>query len=192
MKLKFTLAVLLFVSFLQAQSLSELQQDTKKVYDANYTMDFNTILDYTYPKVYDIVDKKTMYETLDKTFQNEEFGIRFVYPNPKFTFSDIRKIDNQSFCVVSYHGAIRMKFEEKLDDQTSKRMLDAFQISMRGKKVSFEKDRNSFLIEGNNIMIAVTDTLTQNKWKFLNYDPNQIDFLNKIVSETIRKQLGLQ
>lgn len=192
MRLKITYIALLFVSVLQAQTLTELQLETKKVYEANYTMDFNTILDYTYPKVFDIVDKKTMYETLDKTFQNEEFGVRFVYPDPKFNFSDLKKIDNQTFCLVSYNGAIRMKFEEKLDDQTSKRMLDAFQISMRDKKVSFEKDRNSFLIEGNSIMIAISDALTQKKWKFLNYDPTQMDFLNKIVPENIRKQLGLQ
>ena len=166
MKLKITFIALLFATVFQAQSLSELQQEAKKVYDASYNMDFNSILDYTYPKVYDIVDKKTMYETLDKTFQNEEFGVRFVYPDPKFNFSEIKTIANQTFCLVSYHGAIRMKFEEKLDDQTSKRMLDAFQISMRDKKVSFEKDRNSFLIEGNSIMIAISDALTQKNGSF--------------------------
>ncbi|MGX7668262.1 hypothetical protein [Flavobacterium pedocola] len=192
MKLKLSLIALFFLSLLQAQSVSELKTSTQKIYEASYNMDFNGILDYTYPKLFDIVKRETMYETLDKTFQNEQFGVRFVYPNPKFTFSELKKIGNQTFCIINYKGAIRMKFEEKIDDATAQTMITSFKESMKDKKITFEKDRNSFLIEGNDVMIAVSDALTQNKWRFVNYDIAQKTFLDKVIPEAIRKQLGLQ
>jgi len=192
MKSLFTFLALLFGITLQAQSLGNLKQETKKVYDATYTMDFNTILDYTYPKLFDIVDRTSMYETLDKTFQNEEFSIRFVHPNPKFTYSEIKTIGEQKFCIISYANAMRMTFEEKLDDETVTAMMNAFKETMKDKKITFEKERNSFLMEGTDILIAVSDNLTKKQWRFLNYDVEQLDFLDKILTQSIRKQIGLQ
>lgn len=191
MKFKLALIVLLSYTIGQSQNLDELKLETKKVYEANYLMDFNTILDYSYPKVFDLLPREEMYKTLETSFQNQEFSVRFVYPNPKFTFSEIQKINNQSFCLVRYNGAIRMKFEKALTDQIANGMLKTFQQHMKDKKVLFEKERNSFFIEGESILIAIADERTQNKWRFVNYDAGQIAFVDSIISESIRKQLGL-
>ncbi|WP_313808064.1 hypothetical protein [Flavobacterium sp.] len=176
---------------LNAQIPKNLERDAKKVYDATYNMDFNTILDYTYPKIFDIVDRNTMYETLDKTFQNDEFSIRFVNPTANFKYSDIKTIGNQKFCLISYNNALRMKFEEPLDEETVSIMTEAFQSSMKNYKITYEKERNGFLLEGPDMLIAISDSLTKNEWRFLNHDEDQIDFLDKILTTSVRKQLGL-
>jgi len=63
---------------------------------------------------------------------------------------------------------------------------------MTSKKITFEKDRNAFYIDGKDIMIAVSEEATQNKWKLINYDKSQPQLLNMILGENVVKQLGLQ
>lgn len=191
MKLKFAIFFLFLFSISQAQTLEELKLETKKVYDASYNIDFDAILNYSYPKLFELVDRAQMTQVLESNFQNPEFSVRFVYPNTAFTYSELKKINQQTFCVVRYNGAIRMKYGKPLTEQLANGMLTTFKQHMTGKKVSYEKERNSFLIEGESVMIAIADNTTQNKWRFLNYDAGQLDFIDKIITESIRKQLGL-
>jgi hypothetical protein len=52
MKSKTYIILLLLVScFSSAQTIEKLKAETKKIHDANYTMDFETITNLTYPKV---------------------------------------------------------------------------------------------------------------------------------------------
>lgn len=191
MKLKFATFFLFLFSISQAQTLEELKLDTKKVYDASYNIDFDAILNYSYPKLFELVDRTQMTQVLESNFQNPEFSVRFVYPNPTFNYSEMKKINNQTFCIIRYNGAIRMKYEKPLTDQLANGMLTTFKQHMAGKKVSYEKERNSFLIEGESVLIAISDNLTQNKWRFLNYDAGQLEFIDKMITESVRKQLGL-
>ena len=191
MKLTSVLFFLFLFSISKAQTLEELKAETKKVYDASYNIDFDEILNYSYPKLIELVDRTQMTQVLESNFQNPEFSVRFVYPNPAFSYSELKKINNQTFCVVRYNGAIRMKYGKPLTEQLANGMLTTFKQHMAGKKVTFEKERNSFLIEGESVMIAIADNVTQNKWRFLNYDAGQLDFIDKMLTETVRKQLGL-
>jgi hypothetical protein len=57
--------------------------------------------------------------------------------------------------------------------------------------VLFEKDRNSFFIEGNSTMIAISDEYTKGTWKFINYSKRQTADSEMIVGKEAMKQLGL-
>jgi len=52
MKSKTFILVLLLVScFSLAQTIEKLKIETRKIYDANYNMDFDTIVKLSYPKI---------------------------------------------------------------------------------------------------------------------------------------------
>lgn len=191
MKKIFIAIVLLTAIPFFGQSVESLKSDCQKIYDATYNMDFDKILDYTYPKLFDIIDRESMYQVLDQTFQNEELRIRFVHPNPSFTFSDIKEIDGKKLCIIHYNNAARMIFEEKLSDNEAEKLEESLKGAMTNKKITFEKSRNAFYMEGKETMIAVSDEHTQNKWRFINYDPSQKELLNMMLGEKIVSQLEL-
>ncbi|HBI01530.1 MAG TPA: hypothetical protein PLL09_03760 [Flavobacterium sp.] len=189
-KLTFLFLLINYLSF--SQSIETLKSDCAKMYDATYNMDFEKILDYTHPKVFDIVDKETMLTVLDETFQNDKLRIRLVHPKTTFTFSEVKEIDGKKICVVEYPQAMRMIFENPLSEEEKNALEESLKTTMTSKKITFEKDRNAFYIDGKDIMIAVSEEATQNKWKLINYDKSQPQLLNMVLGENVVKQLGLQ
>lgn len=174
-----------------SQSIDELKVDTKKMYDASYNMSFDEIISLTYPKLFDLIPREQMSEMLDNMFQNESMKIRFVHANPKFNYAEIKKINNKSYCVITYLSAMRMTFEQKLSEEEVSAMKKSFLDSGNYSTVNFEKERNSFFIEGDAQMIAIADESTKNKWKYVNYDKSQKQLATMILGEEILKELGL-
>ncbi|GGD25530.1 hypothetical protein [Flavobacterium orientale] len=189
--MKSIIAFLLITTFSIAQSVDDLKRDSKSMYDASYNMDFEKVLDFTYPKIFEVVSKEVLLKSMDEAFQNDVLRIRLVFPDPKFSFSEIKKIENKTFCVITYNSAMRIIFEEPLSTEQITQMTNTFTENMKNKKVTFEKSRNGFYLEGEEIMIAVTDELTNNVWKFINYDRSQSRIFEMIFNESIKKELGL-
>lgn len=192
MKSRLTVLFLLINYLCFSQSLETLKADCEKMYEATYNMDFEKILDYTHPKIFDIVDKETMLTVLDETFQNDKLRIRLVHPKTTFTFSEIKEIDGKKICVVKYPQAMRMIFENPLSEEEKNALEESFKTTMSSKKVTFEKNRNAFYIDGKDIMIAISEEATQNQWRLINYDKSQPQILNILLGENVVKQLDLQ
>jgi len=187
-----SIITLLLISTLSfAQSVEALKSESKKMYDASYNMDFEKVLDYTYPKIFDIVSKDVLLKSMDQAFQNDVLRIRLVFPEPTFSYSDLKKIEDKTFCVIRYNSAMRIIFEDPLSSEQITQMTNSFNENMKNKKVTFEKSRNGFYVEGEEIMIGVSDELTNNEWKFINYDSNQSRIFQMIFNESIKKELGL-
>ncbi len=192
MKSRLTVLFLLINYLCFSQSLEILKADCEKMYEATYNMDFEKILDYTHPKVFDIVDKETMLTVLDETFQNDKLRIRLVHPKTTFTFSEVKEIDGKKICVVEYPQAMRMIFENPLSEEEKNSIEESLKTTMTSKKITFEKNRNAFYIDGKDIMIAISEEATQNQWRLINYDKSQPQILNMVLGENVVKQLGLQ
>lgn len=192
MKRSLIILIWLFTIPSFGQSFESLKSNCKKLYDASYLMDFDAILDLTYPKLFDIIDRDSMYLVLEETFQNDTFRIRFVHPNPAFTYSEIKEIGGKKFCLIEYNNAMRMILENELSVDDIQEMEKSLKANMNHKKITHEKKRNAFYIEGKEIMIAVSDELTQNQWRFINHDPQQLDLLYQLLDKKIVNQLGLK
>jgi len=189
--MKSIIALLLISTLSFAQSVEALKSESKKMYDASYNMDFEKVLDHTYPKIFDIVSKDVLLKSMDQAFQNDVLRIRLVFPEPTFSYSDLKKIEDKTFCVIRYNSAMRIIFEDPLSSEQITQMTNSFNENMKNKKVTFEKSRNGFYVEGEEIMIGVSDELTNNEWKFINYDSNQSRIFQMIFNESIKKELGL-
>lgn len=192
MKSSLTVLFILINYLCFSQSIETLKSDCAKMYDATYNMEFEKILDYTHPKVFEIVDRETMLTVLDETFQNDQLRIRLVHPKTTFTVLEVKEIDGKRICVVEYPQAMRMIFENPLSDEEKNSIEESLKTTMPSKKITFEKNRNAFYIDGKDIMIAVSEESTKNQWKLINYDKNQPQLLNMILGENVVKELGLQ
>lgn len=187
---RFLLLVSSCVSF--AQSLESLKLQTKKIYDANYTMDFDAVTELTYPKIYETSGRDAFMEKLDNDYQNEEFRMRLEIENPVFQYSEIKKIEGKSYCIITYKNPIRYFFEKKMDAATAQKKASDLKISTKAYETIVEPKRNSINVKRNSKLIALADQSTKNQWKFINCDDlMQREKLDALLNENIKKEFGL-
>ena len=174
-----------------SQSLEKLKSETKKIYDANYTMDFDTVITLTYPKIIETIGKDAFLDKLDTDYQNEEYRMRLELVTPVYQYSEIKKIEGKTFCVITYKNPVRYFFENKLNADTATKKVTWLKESNTSQEVIFEPKRNSINVKRTSKFIAVADETTGNEWKFFNLDDiNQREIFFKIFSESTKKELG--
>ena len=193
MKINLTLIVL-FLTFSNgfSQSIEDLMIGTKNLYQANYTMDFEAIALLSYPKIEASIGKEALLEKLDLRHQNEAYRLRLQLEMVPFKFGPIRKIEEKSFCVVTFRNPMRYFFENKLTPEKAAEKATWLKEINNTKDVIFEPKRNSFNVKKMSTYIAVFDETTNNQWKFFNLDdPNQKQIFDTIFNESVKKELGL-
>lgn len=190
MKLKTIFLSLLFISTISAfaQDMESLKKEAKKAYKAGVTMNFEMIFETTYPKVFEIIPKEAMKGMFKQMMDNEQLSITLVEVEPNFSFGEIKKIGDKTFCVVDHDNVMSLKFKTPIEDAES--MASSFKSSMNAKKVLYDKDSGTFTIELRSTLIAVADESTKNIWKFLNKDKENKLF-KMIFDQETKVALGL-
>jgi hypothetical protein len=111
---------------------------------------------------------------------------------PTFQYSEIKKIDGKSWCVVSYYNPIRYFFEKQMDATTGPQTAAELKISERATQTIYEPKRNTVNVKRHSRFIAIADESTQNQWKFINFDDvAQRELADQLLNENIKKQFGL-
>ncbi|MBL0012720.1 MAG: hypothetical protein IPP30_02895 [Flavobacterium sp.] len=193
MKFKIFPIVLILVScFSSAQTIENLKIATKKIYDANYTMDFDGVANLTYPTIVEHFGRTKFLDKLDNDYQNEKYRMRIQLEKMVFQYGEIQKIENKTYCVITYRNPARYFYETKLDSNTSLIEANFLREKDQTKDVTFEPKRNSFNVRRISKLIAIADASTGNEWKFINMDDVEQRLQSKnILDETVKKQLGL-
>jgi hypothetical protein len=192
MKKKLFLVLLLSITSLGfSQTLDQLKTEAKLFYDAQYNMDFEKIVSYMHPKVFETMNKEELLTALDQSYQNEQFRMRVVLPKTTFTFSEIKETEGKKVCKVEYPQTIRMIFENPLSDEEKNAIEQSIITAKPAIKVRFEKDRNAFYIESSEILIAISEETTQNRWKLIMYDKSQQQEFATLLGEHVINALGL-
>ncbi|WP_284652366.1 hypothetical protein [Flavobacterium terrisoli] len=192
MKLKLTIVIaLLFVQLTFAQDLTALKNGAQKIYIATTTLDYDAILDSTYPKLFDIVSREQMSEMLAQTFSgNEQMKIKLLNLEPDFKFGEIKKIDGQTFCLIDHNLGMELTLTEKVEGEEIQMMIDLMKEAMESDNVTFKPETNTFTISKKATMIGISDALTKNEWKFINRDKKNV-LVTKLFSEKVIKELGM-
>lgn len=175
-----------------SQDLKALQQETDKMFKATSKMNYDEILDFSYPKLFDIITRDQMKELLEMTFNNEQFSINFLPIEPNFNFGPIKKIENKSLSLIKYNLGMSMHFYEPIDANMVETMISA--LKSQGESygdIKFDTEKNTFYIKGVSTMIGVADEITDNKWKFITYDKNKREIGEMLLSDSILNKLGL-
>lgn len=174
------------------QSAASLKTAADKIYQANFLMDFETIVSYSYPKMIQTVGNDIFLEKIEKHYENEQYRLRLQLEKVPFVFSPIKVWEGKSFCVITCRNPIRYTFETKLDAETSKAKVEWLKETNKTKEVAFEPARNSFNVRKTTTFVAVYDESTANQWKFFNLDDAvQYESFVGIFGESLKKDLGL-
>uniref|UniRef100_UPI0040498123 hypothetical protein n=1 Tax=Flavobacterium sp. TaxID=239 RepID=UPI0040498123 len=171
-----------------AQDLASLKVEAKKAYESSANMNYDAIFETTYPKVFNIIPKEQMKEMFEQMMSNEQFTLKLIQVEPNLSFGTIKKIGEQTFCMVDHDNVMEMNFIAPVEDAET--MVELFKSSMEAKEVTYNKESNTFTIKLRSTLIAVADDLTNNNWKFLNKDKENKLF-SMIFDEKVKKELGL-
>ena len=110
---------LLFFSCTSFSQSQEINIAFKKLYEANYLMDFDAIASYYYPAIIERTGIETVLKDIEKHYENDEFRLRLQLETVPFQFREITKIEGKSFCVIAFRNPMRYFFENKLTAATA-------------------------------------------------------------------------
>jgi hypothetical protein len=170
MKNKFSILLLFFSVVTFSQSTESLKIATKKYYEANYLMDFETIVSLSHPLMVQIISKDLLMEKLDKYYENEEYRLREQLETLPFQYDSVKKIEGKSFCVITFRNPMRYFFETKLTTETAADKANWLKQINKSKEVTFEPKRNNFNVRRTTTYLAVMNETTIKEWKFFNLD----------------------
>jgi hypothetical protein len=193
MKTKILFILLLLTAFNSfSQSSETLKSSTANLYEANYLLDFESIVSLSYPKMVETIGKDSMLDKLSNYYQNDEYSLRQQLETLPFQYGVIKKFEGKSFCIISFRNPMRYFFETKLTTETAAEKATWLKKITKSKEVTFEPKRNSFNVRRMSTYVAVMDETTNNEWKFFNLDDaNQVASFQTIFGESIKKELGL-
>lgn len=189
MKFKTTLFITLLSIGCFAQDLAGLKTESQKMFDTALSLNFEKMLDFTYPKVFDIAPKEELAGMMENTFENEQMSIKLEKIDPKFSYGEIQKIDKQVFCKFSHDNKMKLSF--KTDIAGSEEMIiDMLKENTGATDVTFDDKSKSFYATLRVEVLAVADDSTKNSWKFITLEKDKA-MLSMLLSEEVIKQLGL-
>ena len=187
----FLLACILFTTISFSQDLNALKADIQKTYDATIALNYDKILDYTYPKLYKLVPRDKMKEALIATFNGtDEMKVKILAVDPNFNYGEIKTIDDQKICLVKHNLSMEITLNETLEEEDVEMMFDLLKSSMETEDITFDKKKTTFKINKIATMIAISDELTKNQWRFLNKDKEN-KLMAMLLNKKVVKELGL-
>lgn len=186
-KLAFSLLLFLFLASKGlAQTDSILKQRIDSVLIVTKEMNFEKILDFTYPKLFTIVTREQMKEALKSSFETEDFSatldsLNLVSVLPVFT------IKNGQYAKIKHTMLMRMKFKEEMDSTDSEMMIPLMEEEFGKGNVRFDKLTNTIITFMNSEMVAIKDEFSP-EWSFVNYD-EESSIVNLVFSKEVIEKL---
>lgn len=175
----FLLALLLLATFTgHSQALSA---DIKKEYlyynQLVKAKDFDKVLDYTHPALFDSYPREQIKAGLEQIFNNPQIEIELGDPALS-EFADARQIENKHYVRFKSIQVTRMKFDF-MDEQTGtdkENSVNALKQNLAGQfgeeNVSYETQSGFFVITATTKMLAVSDD--RKEWKFIDIGNAQL------------------
>lgn len=152
--------------------------------------DLEKIMDYTYPKLFDIAPRDLMIDALNETYENDDFIIELDSINV-VTIFPIFVINDTSYVKIIHSMLMKMRYKEPLDtsDMESKNMLVSILEPKYGMgNVRFDSAANSLNIFMKPDMVGIKDK-TSNTWTFVNLSDDNPAMLEILFNESVRNKL---
>jgi hypothetical protein len=147
---------------------------------ANKELNFEKIMEYIHPKLFEMVPKELMIQAMKETFENEELkasldSMEIISVGEVFDHesASYRKIDYSLVMDLSLANS-----NNNLDSTFINLMKASFEEAFGDATVTYSYEKKSFHISGKQFMIAVRDKKDA-PWMFLGYkkDNTLIQFL---------------
>jgi hypothetical protein len=184
----------LFLSFFflaaHAQKSTDPLLDTRLQEYLSFTrqLNFDKAMDYMHPRLFAIVPKDQLIQSMVQAFSNEEIKITFdsmaiasVSPIYKHLKASYRKVDYYMAMTIALGDSMDLK-----NKQIASIMLKSFQTSFPGKKIVVDAENNAIRVAGKELMFAIRDPEAAN-WMFLGYDRSNPALLARLYPKAVRQ-----
>jgi hypothetical protein len=154
-----------------SQTDSELKNRLKLFMEANNALNFERIMDYTYPKLFTIVTREQMIEVMNNTFNNDEIKISMDSLKVDSVYKEF-KLQANSYAKIKYSMKLVMKFKEDTTatENEKNKMNESMLAAMQGQfgKANVITDSAGCLhIKVVTNMVAIKDEYAK-EWCFVN------------------------
>lgn len=185
--------IALFITSLGfGQTPESLKIATKKIYDANYHMDFDAVSALTLPEVRAQLGGEKMVDKLDADYQNDKYRMRLQLTAPVFQYGPLVEHGGKTYCIIKYKNPVRYFYETKLDSNSSLIEANFLREKDQTRDVTFEPKRNGFNVRRISTLVAISDASKSQTWTFINLDdPQQRTLLPQVIDEDGLKKLDL-
>lgn len=188
-QLAFLILFLCFQQFLQAQSDKRLIERLDSTLTATRHKDFNTVLDFTYPKIFDIVERDQMMSVLRSTFENDQFiigldSLRILNVGPviKVGTGEYVKIRHTMLMIFQYRDTSNQE-----NIEVEKLTANTMAMQYGDENVSYDEKTRSIRVFTKPEMVAIRDEKSS-EWTFLNYKKDDM-FVDYLLSKEVRDKL---
>lgn len=186
----FLILLLSFQNVLQAQADKRLVERLDSTLMATRNKDFNTILDLTYPKVFDLVDRDQMKAVLSSTFDNGQFvieldSLRILSIDKPF------KEGNGEYVKITHSMLMIFKYKDTSNQENIEveRMTANTMAMQYGEdNVKYDEKTRSIRIFTKPEMVGIKDEKSV-EWTFINYKKNDM-LAELLLSKEVRDKLN--
>lgn len=191
MKLIKNLLVVVFASLVWVQCSSEDISDTfQKDLDAyvQYTnsSDWNSLLDMTYPKVFELSSREQMLASMQ---QMEASGMKITTTKAELkNVSELMELEGSEYMHLSYKGEIQIAIGGILADKSGI-IFSQLKDSYGEGKVKFDEVNNRFDIDAEKSMVAISND-SKKTWKYFEYNESQKAILTKLFPAEIVEKIN--
>ena len=195
MKHLVTFFIALFISFSSfSQSYKEdIAKEAQTYYDYMTNQNFDGVLDYMYPAVFDMAPKAQMKAGMEQMFNSKDMTIEFI-SNEVTKVSDKKELEGVTYAAVFYNSKMKMTFVSEMDkpEEDQKAFLNFMKATMESQfgegNVTSEAKEMSLVINMDANMFAINDP-KYDGWKFIGNDDAMKQLVDSIIPESVRTEL---
>lgn len=195
MKHLVTFFIALFITFSSfSQSYKDdIAKEAQTYYDYMTNQNFDGVLDYMYPAVFEMASKEQMKAAMEQMFNSKDMKIEFL-SNAVTKVTDKKEVKGITYAAVFYNSKMKMTFvsEQENPEEDKKSFLEFMKATMEtqfgeGNVTSEAKDM-SLVINMDANMFAIEDPQYEG-WKFIGNDDSMKQLINSIIPESVRTEL---
>ncbi|HTL06717.1 MAG TPA: hypothetical protein VL307_00625 [Chitinophagaceae bacterium] len=180
--------------FTRAQTAVPLQQRLTAFMQANQRLDFDTVIAYTYPRLFTQVTRDEVLESLQNGFNNEQFVIRLDSLTTDSIFP-VFTVQGGQYAKVKYSMKMVMHFKNKLVDTTrqqadSEALLASFKTLYGTEKVQLQTD-GDISLHLTSFMLAARDRYAK-EWCFIDLKSGDAGINQLLPKEVLDKSATYQ
>lgn len=184
------LSVLIVASeFVHAQTDTSLSSRLDAMLRLTQAKDIEKVLDYTYPKLFTIVPKDQLLQTMIETYETDEYIIELDSIAVQTIFP-IFKINDTNYVKIKHTMLMRMKYKGPYD--TAAKETTGMLLNMM--EATYGKENVRFDPVGNSLNIFMVPDIVGIKpkngaWTFANLDEDNPAMFDLLFSKPVQKKL---
>jgi hypothetical protein len=184
------LPILFLVALCSLSTLGQrdtsLQRRLGEYFVANKQLDFEKLMNYIYPKLFEIVPREQMIELFKSIFGNPQMTVSMdsmsvtgISESFNFKGAEYKKVDYYVGMSLQFKDSTVLKDQDKLAD-----IQERVKTSMSAENIKYVAENNSLAIDLKKIMFAVKDN-PRTQWMFVGYEPQERDMMKTLVPQEV-------